>query len=276
MLNDQSDWGSLRGRHSTRRLPGSPAKYFRGSRRDLVPDPVNNCPRFSVYSPGIDWDPIITRYEQYYGALDPRRSLVARAPAGTLVCCQDHISERDVAQSEFYQDYQIPTAGLRYLMGTRLTRPGSSETLLGLLRAAGRRPYSDEERETAASLIPHLHRAINLWQDAKALHRDAALGTELMEQLDLAIFALDKEGRVVFSNQAGEALLSAGTALRLRHGALEVGSLPKWLHRFPTLEAAIAAGWVLARRENAELHIQRHDGSVRLCAASGDKQELLA
>ncbi len=183
-------------------------------------DPVNNCPRFSVYSPMIDWDPIITLYEQYYGALDPRRSLVERAPAGTLVACQDHISESDVAKSEFYQDYQIPTAGLRYLMGTRLTRPGSSETLLGLLRAAGRSPYSDKDRETAASLIPHLHRAINLWQDAKVLHQDAALGTELMEQLGLAVFALDKEGRVVFSNQAGEALLSAGIALKLKHGRL--------------------------------------------------------
>lgn len=208
-------------------------------------DPVNACPRFSVYSPGIDWDPIITRYEQYYGALDPRRNLVERAPAGTLVCCQDHISERDVAQSEFYQDYQIPTAGLRYLMGTRLTRPGSSETLLGLLRASGRRPYSDEERETAASLIPHLHRAINLWQDAKALHRDAALGTELMEQLDLAVFALDKEGRVVFSNQAGEALLSAGTALRLRHGRLAAPHAPD-------NEALLAAILRVARSRRGE------------------------
>lgn len=189
-------------------------------------DPANSCPRFSVYSASIERDPIISLYEQYYGALDPRRSLVERAPAGTLVACQDHISERDVAQSEFYQDYQIPTAGLRYLMGTRLTRPGSSETLLGLLRATGRPPYSDKDRGTATSLIPHLHRAINLWQDAKVLHQDAALGTELMEQLGLAVFALDKEGRVVFSNKAGEALLSAGTALRLRHGRLAAPHAP--------------------------------------------------
>ncbi|QQX87601.1 helix-turn-helix transcriptional regulator [Cupriavidus necator] len=189
-------------------------------------DPANNCPRFSVYTPASQLDSVIAIYEAYYGALDPRRDLVQRAPAGALVVCQDHITDLDVARSEFYQDYQLPTSGLRYLMGTRLPRPGGSETLLGLLRNKGRKPYTDADRTAAASLIPHLHRAINLWQDAKVLHRDAALGTELMEQLGLALFALDKEGRVVFSNTAGEALLSAGTALRLRHGRLAAPHAP--------------------------------------------------
>jgi len=183
-------------------------------------DAANNCPRFSVYTPDSQLDSVVAMYEAYYGALDPRRELVQRAPAGTLVACQDHITDRDVARSEFYQDFQLQTSGHRYLMGTRLLRPGASETLLGLLRNTGRTPYTDAERNSAASLIPHLHRAINLWQDAKVLHQDAALGTELMEQLGLAVFALDKEGRLVLSNKAGEALLSAGTALRLRHGRL--------------------------------------------------------
>ncbi len=183
-------------------------------------DAANHCPRFSVFSPGFHWEPIIATYEQYYGSLDPRRELVARAPEGTLVACQDHISDRDVARSEFYQDYQLPIAGLRYLMGARLTRPGSSETLLGLLRASGRPPFSDQDREAATLLVPHLHRAINLWQDARVLHQDAALGKELMEQLGLAVFGLDREGRVVFANVAGEALLRAGSSLKVRHGRL--------------------------------------------------------
>lgn len=189
-------------------------------------DPANNCPRFSVYTPASQLDAVVAIYEAYYGALDPRRELVQRAPAGALVACQDHITDRDVDRSEFYQDFQLPTSGHRYLMGTRLPRPGGSETLLGLLRNKGRKPYTDADRKTAASLIPHLHRAIDLWQDAKDLHRDAALGTELMEQLGLAVFALEKEGRVVFSNKAGEALLSAGTALRLRHGRLAAPHAP--------------------------------------------------
>jgi DNA-binding CsgD family transcriptional regulator len=66
----------------------------------------------------------------------------------------------------------------------------------------------------------HLQRAINLWQDARVLHRDAALGTELMEQLGLAVFALDRHSRVVFVNAAAESALRATTSLKLEQGRL--------------------------------------------------------
>lgn len=39
------------------------------------------------------------------------------------------------------------------------------------------------------------------------------------------------------------------------------------------MEAAIAAGWDVARRHNAELHIHRHDGDVHLRGACCDKQQ---
>ena len=49
------------------------------------------------------------------------------------------------------------------------------------------------------------------------------------------------------------------------HGwALEFGGLDMKPQGFPTMEAAIAAGWGMARREHAELHIHRHDGNLRL------------
>ena len=49
------------------------------------------------------------------------------------------------------------------------------------------------------------------------------------------------------------------------HGwALQFGGLDIKPQRFTTMEAAIAAGWDMARREHAELHIHRHDGDVHL------------
>lgn len=182
-------------------------------------DAVRNAPQLSVYTPSANWDTVIERYDQYYGALDPRRSFVERAAVGELVSCQDHLTEQEVARSEFYQDFQIPS-GIRYLMGVRLARAGSDDILLGLLRASGRTPYSPEERAAAAGMTGHLQRTINLWQDAKILHRDAALGTELMEQLGLAVFALDSSSRVVFANEAAEAMLRATACLRLEQGRL--------------------------------------------------------
>lgn len=182
-------------------------------------DAASNAPHLSVYSPRGELDDVIARYDQYYGALDPRRGFVEKAAIGELVCCQDHLSDQDVARSEFFQDYQIPS-GIRYLMGVRLARQGSDDILLGLLRAYGRTPYSQKERAAAVGMIGHLQRSINLWQDAKILHRDAALGSELMEELGIAVLALDRNSRVVFVNQAAESMMRATTCLRLAHGRL--------------------------------------------------------
>lgn len=186
-------------------------------------DVLRNAPHLSIYTPDVDLDTVVQRYDQYYGALDPRRSFVEKAGIGELVCCQDYLSEQDIARSEFFQDYQLPS-GLRYLMGLRLARPGSDDILLGLIRAKGRPPYTMQERVAAAGMAGHLQRAINLWQDARVLHRDAAVGTELMAQLGLAVFALDRRARVMFANHAGEAILRATTCLRLEHGRLAASS----------------------------------------------------
>ena len=182
-------------------------------------DAVRNAPQLSTYSPGRGWDDVIARYDQYYGAFDPRRGVVASANVREFVFCQDYLSDAYVERSEFFQDYQIP-AGFRYLTGVRLERPGSGDILLGMLRAHGRTPFSEEDRINAASMTGHLQRTINLWQDTRVLHRDAALGVELMQQLGLAVFALGRDRRVLFANTEAEAMLRTSTCLRLEHGRL--------------------------------------------------------
>ncbi|KVO27421.1 LuxR family transcriptional regulator [Burkholderia ubonensis] len=207
-------------------------------------DTARNAPQFSIYSPRAELETVVALYDQYYGALDPRRGFVEKAPLGEFVCCQDHLTEQDVARSEFFQDYQIPS-GIRYLMGVRLARPGGDDILLGLLRAYGRPPYTPEERAALSGMAGHLQRAINLWQDARVLHRDAALGAELMEELGLAVFALDRHARVVFVNRAAESMLRATTCLKLEHGHLSAASAP---HN-DALKAALAR---VAKTRNGE------------------------
>ncbi|MBB3010033.1 hypothetical protein FHX61_004709 [Cupriavidus alkaliphilus] len=48
--------------------------------------------------------------------------------------------------------------------------------------------------------------------------------------------------------------------------ALEIGGTSEPRQLFPTLEAAISAGWARVRRDNIELHIQPLAGSVKLRA----------
>ncbi|NTX18584.1 helix-turn-helix transcriptional regulator [Burkholderia cepacia] len=230
-------------------------------------DAARNAPKFSIYSPRAEFDEIVALYDQYYGALDPRRGFVENAPLGEFVCCQDHLTERDIERSEFFQDYQIPS-GIRYLMGIRFSRPGSDNILLGLLRAHGRPPYSPEERATLTGMAGHLQRSINLWQDARVLHHDAALGTELMEELGLSVFALDRHARIVFVNRAAEAMLRAATWIRLENGHLGAVSAPQ----NDALKAAL--GRVAKTRKSESLALSStvnaaHEVFLSIAALSG-------
>lgn len=230
-------------------------------------DAARNAPQFSIYSPRAEFDEIIARYDQYYGALDPRRGFVENAPLGEFVCCQDHLTDRDVERSEFFQDFQIPS-GFRYLMGIRFARPGSDNILLGLLRAHGRAPYSPEERATLTGMAGHLQRSINLWRDARVLHRDATLGAELMEELGLSVFALDRHAHVVFVNRAAESMLRATTCLKLENGYLSATSAPQ----NDALKAALTRVAKTRKSESVALSgtlVAAHEVFLSIAALSG-------
>lgn len=182
-------------------------------------DAARNAPHLSVHTADSHLDWVVSLYDQYYGALDPRREVVEKGSRGNFLFCQDYLKESDVARSEFYQDFHIPT-GFRYLAGARLARPGADDILLGLVRGSDMTPFSPEQRVAISGMAGHLQRSINLWQDARVLHRDATLGTELMAQLGLAVFALDRDRKLVFANQEAEAMLRATTCLRLIHQQL--------------------------------------------------------
>lgn len=234
-------------------------------------DTARNAPQFSIYSPHAELDDIIARYDQYYGALDPRRSFVENAPIGQFVCCQDYLTEEDVARSEFFQDFQIPS-GIRYLMGVRFARPGGADILLGLLRSHGRTPYSSDERAAMEGMTGHLQRAINLWQDASVLHRDAALGAELMADLGLAVFALDRHSRVVSVNQSAESMLRSTSCLKLEHGHLSAAVAAQ----NDALKAAMAR--VAKTRKGESLALQQslnhaHDVFLSIFTLSGQSMQ---
>ena len=76
---------------------------------------------------------IAERYVEYYGSIDPKLEYSLRMPAGEWLLCNEVFDQRFVSQSEFYQDFFVPSGG-RYVAGTRLLDTGGQSALLGLFR----------------------------------------------------------------------------------------------------------------------------------------------
>jgi DNA-binding CsgD family transcriptional regulator len=185
---------------------------------------LSNAPRFSHYTPtATTFDTMIGRYVEYYRALDPRVDLVNGQAPDTWFACQDHFNERYVSRSEFFQDFLIPN-GLRYMFGTRIASAGCDDVLVALVRAAGRSPFSQHNREDLASISGHMQRAIRCWEGAVELHRSAAVGAEMAAQLNVAAIVLDRYLRAVSLNPEAETMLRVSANLKLRQDRLVAAS----------------------------------------------------
>lgn len=163
-------------------------------------------------------------YDGYFGRIDPRRRIVTGLPVGHVFRCHDHIDEREVGASEFYQDFLLPN-GLRYMVGVTLAREPGSEASLALLRARGRQPFSEDEAEWARRLSPHLQRAIALLLRHGRIAERLQAGEQALNSIETGILLLDERGEVTYANATALALFpryfvsSSGThRLKARSG----------------------------------------------------------
>lgn len=211
-------------------------------------------PRYSL-SRGMD-EAMEAGYRAHYGAIDPRRLLVAQWEPGRWLACHQHFDRRTVARSEFFQDYLIP-GGCRYLLGTRLAHGDGLDAYLGMHRAAGRPAFDASEIELVERLTPHLQRAVRIWLRTEELRDRARLGTEALDEMELGVMAVGAGGRLFHANRRAEALLRAGDALRLQAGVLAAAG-----DGAARLQSALAEA--VATRQSQSLHLVAPSGPCSL------------
>jgi DNA-binding CsgD family transcriptional regulator len=185
-------------------------------------------------------------YRAHYGAIDPRRLLVAGLPEGHWFACHHRFDERAVARSEFWQDYLIP-GGVRYLLGTRLTRRDGMDVFFGIHRALGQPAFDDADIAFMRGLTGHFQRAAQLWLQTDTLRAQA----RALDAVEQAVLATDVEGRLRFVNRYAEALLRGGAPLVMRRGRVTALQPAEALQLTAALRACAASGQAQALRLGA-------------------------
>lgn len=193
-------------------------------------------------------------YIQHYAKVDPMGPVVALAAPGSLILCHEHLSDADVASSEFYQDLLMPIGG-RYIAGF-LEAPGNLHFTLSLHRRDA--PFERQSLEPWQAVAQHARNAVAI---SSALAPRLAAGDLFRRAVDsqrMACLMVDNAGRVVDCSTAALALLHAGTALRL--GLESKLSLPdsektKQLHALIEKASAGRTGGVVRASSNCLLQI---------------------
>lgn len=189
----------------------------------LIWDDKNNRERSSIVTHD-SFEDATRKYNQYYGAIDPRRQLTLSQLPGAVWACHDHFDDRFVGRSEFYQDLLIPI-GARYILMCYILRQDGVSGYLAFNHLAGQGHFSSQQKRAAAMLIPHLQRTIKLTMQSERFRGASFAGAASLNALDQAVFALDETGVVTFLNEKADTLLKMRRWLRTRDGRLDTLSV---------------------------------------------------
>jgi len=163
-------------------------------------------------------------------------------------------SEDEQRTAPIYADFLRPL-GIAWIAGVAVSPAPRMGVLLCVHRNASRPAFTDAELEDLGRLGRHLERSLRLGIhlfDSELLK--TGLG-QALARLRVGVFALDSNGRVVFSNPTGEKLM--GDGLRMANGRL----VTEWPRARRQLETALvnvsAARWREAADELGPILIDR-------------------
>ncbi len=158
-------------------------------------------------------------YAEYYCSINPLIAGLSKTPVGAAAPDHHLLSPQVFARSEFYNDFAKPS-GIAGSMTLVLSRDDRREACLGILRALGSDPFTDEQASFVQRLGPHIRRAIGLNRRLAGLEDKRAGLETALGSIETGVFVLDRAGVVCYSNAAGAKLLEKRDGLRVSRGRL--------------------------------------------------------
>ncbi len=158
-------------------------------------------------------------YAEYYDRINPLKAGLSRIPAGEAAPDHRLLAPEVFARSEYYNDFAIPYDMIGSITLV-LSRDGRQEACLGVVRALGSDPFTDEQVAFVRRLGPHIRRAIGLNRRLAEMQNKNASLEAALGGVETAVFVIDSAGVICYCNAAGERLLDKRDGLTVSQGRL--------------------------------------------------------
>jgi DNA-binding CsgD family transcriptional regulator len=162
-------------------------------------------------------------YSESYPKLDP----TADSPSfgvEQVVSATDLVPYEEFRRGRFYREWARPH-GWVDVASAVIEKSAISCTFLSVVRHEANGLVDDEMRRRMALLIPHVRRALLI---GKTIHRkqtEAVCFSDVLDGLSSGMILVDANGRIVHTNNAGNAILDAADFLRAVCGRLVASDL---------------------------------------------------
>ena len=163
-----------------------------------------------------NYDPAyVDTYQAHYFKFNPWKDLVLNAPsAPTVAWAHDTVPLKELEKTEFYSDWIEPQDNIATGFTTALVK--EPDRFLNL--NVNVNPNRIEEAQSATQLValigPHLRRAFELHRQLMGARVLESGYQALLQRLPSAVFVVEAGGKLKFSNEKGERLLSEGRVVK--------------------------------------------------------------
>lgn len=164
-----------------------------------------------------DWQ--VTAYREQFFSLDPFINL----PLDQIISLDDLMPDAELEASDYYRHYLKPV-GLFRILGVDT---GESGGLLARLRFSRRKDeanFTTRDRELLTLLTPHLRQAVAIHSRLHQMASERDIYSGAVDQLSVATFILDEQGRLTSRNAMATALIKDADGLSLRGERLHIAS----------------------------------------------------
>jgi DNA-binding CsgD family transcriptional regulator len=195
-------------------------------------------------------DPDLLRlYNEHYYACNPwTRKGCEELPARIVGVGEIYCTERELERTEFYNDWLRPQ-GLKHSIAGLVTASGENIVMCSALRTAEKGAFGSQEIAFGEALLPHVGAAARARERVGDVFQAGRAALDVLYRLVQPCLLVDRHGRIVFVNLAGEHMVARSESLRLT-GSVLTGTHPETtseLHRLFARAAAepAAAGQML-------------------------------
>jgi DNA-binding CsgD family transcriptional regulator len=203
-------------------------------------------------------DPLWLRaYIERWSGTNLVRERGLRRPVGDAYQFEDLLPRSEFEGTAFYNEFFLPQQ-MEVGLFANLTNAPTEVSGIGFNRSRRKGPFDQNEQQFLNTLAPHLQRAVSL--NLRVLRSETARSdlSSILNNCEEGAFLVDKQARILFANNAGEAMLRAGTGLRATDGRLATTVPAKTEALRAMLSGGAAARSLLAtpRRDGINLIIQ--------------------
>ena len=196
-------------------------------------------------------------YSESYPKLDP----TADSPCfgvEQVVSATDLVPYEEFRRGRFYREWARPH-GWVDVASAVIEKSATSCTFLSVVRHEANGLVDDEMRRRMALVIPHVRRALLIGQTIHRKQTEAVCFSDVLDGLSSGMILVDASGRIVHTNNAGNAILDASDFLRSVCGRLVASDLAINAALREILVAANAGDAALGVKGIA-LPLTAHDG----------------